>query len=269
MNGDFDLYVLNGKIKELRKSNERQENGLGQIEENISMIGEKMENLSVDVDLSSLNSTIGTGSFASLDKIIKDGTSSVSALISALNGKISTVSGGVRKFTADGTFTIPANVTKIWITACAGGQAGKYSRSAGAYCDGGDGGDWLFCEPYTVTPGQKLTITVGKGGTTHGEVGGSTIISPLVTLTCPGQRGGKSGIATSENEKAGDGKDGFSAGGRGGIAMGAGGGSLGRGGSVNDRLGENGSLGGGGAGQTYSGNAMVHKGGDGIVIIEW
>lgn len=266
MNGDFDLYVLNGKIKELREINERQENGLGQIEENISMIGEKMENLSVDVDLSSLNSTIGTGSFASLDKIIKDGTSSVSALISALNGKISTVSGGVRKFTADGNFTVPANVTKIWITACAGGGYGEQNK-------GGDGGDWLFREPYSVTPGQKLTITVGKGGDTKGKVGGSTVISPLVTLTCPGQRGGGGGLphyvssSDSDSVKQNNGQDGFAPGGRGGLKSAGGGGSLGRGGdaeNVSDKL--NAGYGGGGG---SSGFTIGEKGGDGIVIIEW
>ncbi len=263
MNGDFDLYVLNGKIKELRKSNERQENGLGQIEENISMIGEKMENLSVDVDLSSLNSTIGTGSFASLDKIIKDGTSSVSALISALNGKISTVSGGVRKFTADGTFTVPANVTKIWITACAGGGYGERYK-------GGDGGDWLFREPYSVTPGQKLTITVGKGGIRVGDIGGSTVISPLVTLTCPGQRGGIGGDSNAYESPFGiNGTDGYAGGGHGTTTKSGegflanrygGGGSLGRGGGYKGGTNIDPGYGGGGS----SGN-----GSDGVVIIEW
>ena len=186
--------------------------------------------------------------------------------------------GGVQRFTANGTFTVPANVTKIWITACAGGQKGGSTGSGNYY--GGDGGDWIVREPYTVTPGQKLTITIGKGGKTNSEIGGSTVISPLVTLACPGQRGGYGGKGGAYHNDANiNGADGYACGGIGktgtfdsqhGIQLieyGGGGGSLGRGGGYSQSNGSPiiiapGYGGGGDGGQTYNG-------GDGIVIIEW
>ena len=63
-----------------------------------------------------LNSTLGTSSFLSLDKMIQ--------------------AHGTQTFTEDGTFTVPAGVTKILVTAFgAGGGGGRYDAS------GGQGGD--------------------------------------------------------------------------------------------------------------------------------
>ena len=207
-----------------------------------------------------LNSTLGTSAFKPLDK-----------MLDAITSLIKARWGGTQTFTKDGVFTVPSNVTKIWVTACAGGQAGQYNTSSStgtssAY--GGDGGDWIYRQPYAVTPGSEISITIGKGGTSHYEAGGSTIIGDLVTLSCPGVRGGLGGSLMY-------GSNGFSSGGLGyggsnyNVAIGGGGGSLGRGGtSAKDGQG-NGNLGGGGAGSTYGTYKGVYPGGDGIVIIEW
>ena len=61
-----------------------------------------------------LNSTLGTSSFLSLDKMIQ--------------------AHGTQTFTEDGTFTVPAGVTKILVTAFgAGGGGGRYDEMIGKF----------------------------------------------------------------------------------------------------------------------------------------
>ena len=176
---------------------------------------------------------------------------------------------GVQTFTEDGTFIVPAGVHKIFVTACAGGQAGEYPGGSSA-AEGGDGGDWIFRQPYSVVPKSSISITVGQGGKSRGAKGGSTVIGALVTLTCPGVRGGRSKPYI-------DGSAGFAAGGfaaRLGNSTsseygGGGGGSLGRGGDAGNSSYSAGKLGGGGGGNNGYNGGGVNHGGDGIVIIEW
>ena len=54
-----------------------------------------------------LNSTLGTSDFLSLDKMIQ--------------------AHGTQTFTSDGTFTVPAGVTKILVTAFGAGAGGNHS----------------------------------------------------------------------------------------------------------------------------------------------
>ncbi len=178
------------------------------------------------------------------------------------------VNGGTQTFTANGTFIVPTGVTKIWVTACAGGQgAGASAGSNGS--TSGDGGDWIIKQPYNVTPGQSISITVGQGGAAGIEPanGGNTVIGSLVTLVGGGAsgniRGGKAGSYTLS-----DGQNGYATGGKTfgttDIAYG-GGGSLGRGADGNQ---SNCYLGGGGGGTTAF-NEQGSSGANGIVIIEW
>lgn len=206
-----------------------------------------------------LNSTLGTSSFTSLDKLLGTKIETVDTNVKGLRG-------GGQTFTSSGTFTVPYGVTKIWVTACAGGQAGYYLAGASNIASGGAGGDWIVRRAYSVTSGSKLSITVGKGGTTSGAFGGSTVVGSLVTLACPGTRGGNGGIANENSDYfLSTGKDGFSSAGIcNDYRRGSGGGSLGCGGSS----GGNGLCGGGGGGITGSSHTAC-AGGDGIVIIEW
>ena len=100
-------------------------------------------------------------------------------------------------FTSAGTFTVPTGVNVIWISGCAGG-------GGGACGCGGGGGESVFRYAVNVTPGQKISVTVGSGGqgctttynavrvsnsaTLSGSDGGNTVIGNLLTL-----RGGKGG----------------------------------------------------------------------------
>lgn len=223
-----------------------------------------------------LNSTLGTSSFLSLDKMIQ--------------------AHGTQTFTEDGTFTVPAGVTKIWVTAAAGGQAGgNSSKSNSTGGDGGAGGDCILKKAFSVAPEQVILITIGKGGTSNLQVGGSTVVGNLITLaggddsrisTTGGGRGGNGGLKYSNSSNginAENGQSGLL--GIGGTVVytyekyrsgGGGGGSIGDGGlpggtkdnvNGNGHDGKNGGGGGGGSGIGY--NYVGGRGGNGIVIIEW
>lgn len=121
-----------------------------------------------------LNSTLGTSGFLSLDKMIQ--------------------AHGTQTFTEDGTFTVPAGVTKIWVTACGGGAGGGGAISGEVSGAGGNGGSCIIREPYTVTPNSKINIVIGLGGAAgesssssssspkRGQSGGTTVIGSLVSL---------------------------------------------------------------------------------------
>nr|DAL59156.1 MAG TPA_asm: hypothetical protein [Caudoviricetes sp.] len=195
---------------------------------------------------------------------------------------------GTQTFTSDGTFTVPAGVTKIWVTAFgAGGGGDRYDIGSG------QGGDRVIKKVYSVVPGTSIPITIGKGGAKASD-GGATVIGNIVTLA----GGGKGGSPKSHSGSLGgpenmNGMDSPMANGglRGSDSYydgrtydggGGGGGGYGRGGNggygtaSGDSYagnGENGGIGaGGGAGGSATANkydGIGGKGGDGIVIIEW
>jgi len=82
------------------------------------------------------------------------------------------VAGG-QLFTASGTFTVPAGVTKIKVTLIGGGGKGSNASGSGLGAQGGLGGgggatvvSWL-----TVTPGNGIAVSVGAGeNTTFGSL---------------------------------------------------------------------------------------------------
>jgi hypothetical protein len=73
-------------------------------------------------------------------------------------------------FTVNGTWTVPAGVTKIMVEAWGGGGGGS------GY--GGGGGGGYIRAVFTVTPGQTINRTIGGAGfgsfTTTGTTGGTT-----------------------------------------------------------------------------------------------
>ncbi len=223
-----------------------------------------------------LNSTIGTSNFKPLDTSIID-----------------TLVGDSQTFTSSGSFTVPAGVKSIKITAAGGGGGG----AGGTYgCAGGGGGACIVGVYFNVTPSQAIPITIGTGGaggtSSSGSAGSSTVIGSLVTLAggggagtaySPGIAGGSGGgaggnggssvsSATGVAGAAGAVGAGGSAGGSpyggggGGGSYGAGGG----GGNSDHRYGYAGVYGGGGGGAGGSSSSYTGgRGGDGIVIIEW
>ncbi|MHB1641828.1 MAG: hypothetical protein ACYCS8_04090 [Acidithiobacillus sp.] len=187
-------------------------------------------------------------------------------------------------FTANGTYTVPAGVTQIWVSAAGGGGGGgggNYLTTTveGAGGGGGFAGDVVIKTPITVTPGAALTITIGAGGaggTGTGEValgtggtggtgGTTTLVTGTTTLLSLAGGGGGTGayvyftsyvyggtgfsqgmcLAAYDSSNAVNGNIGYGGVG-GGSPLGAGGGG-----------------GGGGAGAAGAG------GGAGILIVEW
>lgn len=101
-------------------------------------------------------------------------------------------------FFTDGMLTIPQGVTAVYVSGCGGGAGGSF------LCGGG-GGESVFRKKISVSPGDLIQISVGKGGrssdTACGELtaaqaggnGGSTEFGAYITLA-----GGKSATYTDD-----------------------------------------------------------------------
>lgn len=85
-------------------------------------------------------------------------------------------------FTANGTWVVPAGITRVLVSGCgAGGGGGGGYYGAGLINvvapGGGGGGAGTYDErSMAVTPGETLTVTVGVGGA--GGAGGTGVTSP-------------------------------------------------------------------------------------------
>jgi hypothetical protein len=113
---------------------------------------------------------------------------------------------GTQKFTSNGAFTVPNNVTTIYVSAVAGGGGGAAGASSSttlvaAGGAGGGNGNILIKQQYTVTPGQVIALTIGGAGAPGaygaygtnggaGSTGGNTLIGSLATLTGGGAGAG-------------------------------------------------------------------------------
>ncbi len=119
-----------------------------------------------------------------------------------ISGFLTPATKGQLRFTADGSFTVPTGVTKIWISGVAGGGGGSggsqqiSSLGNNAYLgSGGGSGQASFKKSQTVTPGEVIPITIGLGGAgglggtggagalgANGTNGTDTIIGTYLTL---------------------------------------------------------------------------------------
>lgn len=73
---------------------------------------------------------------------------------------------GQQIFYSNGTFIVPDNIFKIWVTVCAaGGDWGSWSTDSQSndwdWAPGGDGGSVVDAE-INVTPGQAIPVSVGE-----------------------------------------------------------------------------------------------------------
>lgn len=156
-------------------------------------------------------------------------------------------------FYSNSTFTVPAGVTTIYVTAVGGGGGGGYGGGTGDDANGGGGGgggagSYILQKAYTVTAGSSIAITVGKGGAPYTS-GTSTVVGGLVTLS-GGAAGsnGQSGGSSYENRCQGGAGGGVGGrGGDGGLES-YGTGSSGSSGGTGGGSGGAGSRGGGGGG---------------------
>src|ERR1700677_856620 len=160
-------------------------------------------------------------------------------------------------FSASGTFTVPANVTRIMVEAWGGGGggggAGASNSSFTGGSGGGGGGGGYAKNAMSVTPGNSLAVTVGAAGPggaaginensgTAGTAGGA---SSLGSVTATGGSNGSGGVGSSlGNGDGGNGGNGGSGGSSPIQISGAGGGN---GGTFGGSGGSGGTAGSGGA----------------------
>lgn len=120
-----------------------------------------------------------------------------------------------QKFTGSGSFTVPANVTLVWVTVWGGGGGAGGAAGSTAGGGGGGGGEIIYHYPLTVSGGQVLTVTIGGGGAggTNAANGTAGTASSVGTLTAAGGGAGTYGVGSSGG---GGGNGGGAAGGVGG-----------------------------------------------------
>ncbi|GAB7527902.1 hypothetical protein PS3A_03080 [Pseudomonas sp. 3A(2025)] len=115
-----------------------------------------------------------------------------------------------KRFTSTGSFTVPEGVSTIYVSGCAGGGGGagglaNETEGMAPGCSGGGGaGEAVIDQPFVVTAGQIIQVTIGMAGQggaagapnarqpTPGSNGGSTGFGALLTL-----RGGTGGALAS------------------------------------------------------------------------
>jgi hypothetical protein len=193
-------------------------------------------------------------------------------------------------FNSNGTFTVPAGVTKIMVEVWGAGGGGGGGRDALGSEGGGGGGGGGYCRGLMdVAPGQNIAAVVGNGGSGSTGNGGNGGLSRFSSFTATGGSGGDEAdyVAGSGTPGAGGaggtcsstygiggnaGDSGGLAGGAGGTAGGGGGGG-GAGGSYTgssaDSRGKVGNVpgGGGGGGDNYNGSGG--NGAKGRVVVWW
>ncbi len=101
----------------------------------------------------------------------------------------------LQSFTASGSFTVPAGVSRLRVTVIGGGGAGG-SNTVCASGGGGAGGSALTILP-NLTPGLVIPVTVGSGGFpsagSTGGTGGTSSFGTYVSAT--GGAGGTGGTS--------------------------------------------------------------------------
>jgi len=114
------------------------------------------------------------------------------------------LSGNFQVFTGNGTFTVPENITRLYVWGCGGGGGGGVngnSKSSPPFttdqCGGGGMGSVpIMCPLYGVTPLSNIAVTIGAGGAgstvsgADGSSGGNTVFGSFLTFWgAPGGRG--------------------------------------------------------------------------------
>jgi len=116
-------------------------------------------------------------------------------------------------FLTNGTFNVPAGVTKVELLVVAGGGGGGYRTGGTTYPGGGGGGGLIYIPEYSVTPGQAIPVTIGTGGIggwnttfSRGLNGGNSTFGSLLALG----GGGGGGLTQKSGNDGGSGGGGYS-----------------------------------------------------------
>lgn len=131
-----------------------------------------------------------------------------------VSGSNSTIS-GEKTFTSGGSWTVPTAVRQIqYFLVGGGGGSGINSSSKRSRSSRGGGGGYTTSGYASVTPGQKITISIGGGGSGDGG-GGTTSLSGAVSASAGGGYSGK-GTGSGNGGSGGGGQGGYGGYGAGG-----------------------------------------------------
>ena len=117
------------------------------------------------------------------DILFNDGSTQSTAATGSFTGP------NFQFFSASGTFTVPAGITKLQVYAAGGGGGGNSSAYPNARDAGGHAGAGIIMIS-GLSPGASITVTVGSGGAGNGSAGGTTSFGSYIT--CTGGAGGVS-----------------------------------------------------------------------------
>jgi len=104
-------------------------------------------------------------------------------------------------FISSGTFTVPSDLTLVFVSGCGGGGGSMRNYNSSFDTASGGGGQACIMVPVPVTPGEVIPITIGAGGiggTTSndrkGSDGGVTSFGSYISLL-----GGGGGMGNTES----------------------------------------------------------------------
>jgi hypothetical protein len=200
------------------------------------------------------------------------------------NLQVSALVPNMQVFTANGTFAVPSNVTRIKVELWGGGGGGGKGNNPSGNGGGGGAGGYA-CNVFNVTGGANYSVTVGVGGTSTvagtfssfgtllGASGGSAGGNASVSVNGSGGSGGTVTNSLVSYTGATGEVGGIYAGGNGASALGPIGGTGGYGSATASNGGSvvggnaTGPGGGGGGSSAGSNPALGGTGGPGLVIV--
>ena len=199
----------------------------------------------------------------SLADVVPDGTTYVPGSATVTRYPESPPVPTTTVYNASTTFTAPAGVTSVTVSAWGGGGGGGRETGRRSTGGGGAGGAFAMVSNYAVTPGSNYTVTVGAGGAggsaaggINGSPGGASWFGAVDVVYA---EGGAGGAGMTSNNGNGTGGAGSAASSIGDVVYRGGNGAQGNTGASG--------AGGGGAGSTGAGgDASVGTGGTGTSL---
>lgn len=207
-----NISVINDEIRQLNALLELIKSATGGVSIDLSSQVDSLlslDNGGTGIDLSS-------GSQGDIIYFSADG--SVGVLSIGSNGQVLVSNGTTFSWAAasnvtvytsgSGNFTVPAGITKVYVTMIGGGGGGASGKNPDTtYGPGGAGASAIINVPYTVTPGGTVAYAVGSGGAggsgsgigaggNNGATGGNTTFG---TLTAEGAAGGAATTGGAKN----------------------------------------------------------------------